>query len=155
MTIKEMRLAAGLRQEDLLEGYEDNRLTRPDISKIEKGIVEPPQRFLEHVKERCKDFLKEDEKTADRPCTHSQISLECRRESYLSLNNKAREAEIYRLFAKHGEMTAREVVSRLGKVDMNYARPRITEMAQRGLLEECGKKKDPVTGKSVTVWRIA
>ena len=155
MTIKEMRLAAGLRQEDILKDYCDPRLKRPDISNIENGIVDPPQRLVEHVRNLCKDFIKEDEETADRPCTHSQISLECRKESYLRIDSTARAAEVLRCFAKHGELTARQVKDILGKADMNYVRPRITELAQAGLLVECGKAKDLVTNRNVTKWRVA
>lgn len=154
MTIKEMRLAAKLSQDEILEGYEDKRLKRPDISRIEMGVVEAPQRLIEHVKRKCKDFLNEEEETPVRPCAQSQISLECRRESYLRTDSTVRAAEVLRCFARHGELTARQVKDILGKSDMNYVRPRITELAQAGLIVECGKAKDLVTNRNVTKWRI-
>jgi hypothetical protein len=43
---------------------------------------------------------------------------------------------------------------KLGKTDPNYVRPRISFLLQDGVLEECGSKSDPVTGKTVRMVRI-
>lgn len=153
MTIKEMRLAAGFTQSEILEGYEDPRLKRPDVSRIEEGIVDAPKRFYEHVRDKCKDYIKEDVKTPDTACAQGEISIECRNLSYALMDAATRRAKIYRLFTEHGAMTAREVRDKIGAQDMNYVRPRITELAQKGMLAEAGKKKDAITDRQVTVWR--
>lgn len=81
------------------------------------------------------------------------ISLECRNESFRKMDAPTRRAKIYNIFAEGGEMTAREVNEKLGNHDMNYVRPRITELVERGMIEECGKRKDSLTNRNVTVWR--
>lgn len=50
-----------------------------------------------------------------------------------------------------GSLTDRAVKDALGFADMNAVRPRITELIDAGLLQECGRVKDEVTGKSVRV----
>lgn len=38
--------------------------------------------------------------------------------------------------------------------DPNFARPRLTELCDAGIIEAAGKKKSPHTGKTVTVWKL-
>tara|TARA_Y100000593_G_scaffold36255_1_gene70618 strand:- start:601 stop:891 length:291 start_codon:yes stop_codon:yes gene_type:complete len=46
-------------------------------------------------------------------------------------------------------LTDREVMFRLGFIEPNAVRPRITELVQLGYLQERGKTKCAVTGKQV------
>jgi hypothetical protein len=47
----------------------------------------------------------------------------------------------------------REIATALGKTDLNYARPRITELIDAGVLSEVGDVVCPVTGRTVRmVW---
>lgn len=81
-----------------------------------------------------------------------KITEHCRRESHNQTDKKTRCEAI--LDAWSGEMTAREVRDKLYKhADMNAVRPRITELCQAGLLVECAKKYDKVTGRYVTCWK--
>lgn len=48
-------------------------------------------------------------------------------------------------------LTDRDVKDALGFSDMNAVRPRITELVESGLLRECGRVKDSITGKMVRV----
>uniref|UniRef100_A0A6H1ZF85 Uncharacterized protein n=1 Tax=viral metagenome TaxID=1070528 RepID=A0A6H1ZF85_9ZZZZ len=46
-------------------------------------------------------------------------------------------------------ITDREVARYLDYPDMNAVRPRITELKNLNIIEECGKVKDEITGKKV------
>lgn len=46
-------------------------------------------------------------------------------------------------------LTDRDVCSRLGSADMNFARPTITRLVQEGLLAEVGSTICPVSGRTV------
>jgi len=52
-------------------------------------------------------------------------------------------------------LTDREVMTLLGFSDPNKVRPRITELVKSRVLAECGAMKDPVTGKTVRLTRLA
>jgi len=50
-----------------------------------------------------------------------------------------------------GAGTDREIMHRLGQVDPNTVRPRITELVESGVLLEVGQRRDPITRKVVRV----
>ncbi len=52
---------------------------------------------------------------------------------------------------KKGPGTDRDIMHRLGKVDPNSVRPRVTELVKVGALEEVGTQIDAETGKTVRV----
>lgn len=52
------------------------------------------------------------------------------------------------------EMTDRQIMFRMGFTEPNAVRPRITELIEKGFLEECGKVKCLVTKKNVRTVRI-
>lgn len=80
---------------------------------------------------------------------------ETRQESYIKTKSeRALRYEVI-LNAWEGSMTAREIMIKLGFKDMNSVRPRITELAKRGLLVEYGKAYDPYTDRYVTRWQKA
>lgn len=53
-----------------------------------------------------------------------------------------------------GPGTDRELMARLGFTDGNSVKPRISELCESGVLEECGSRVDPITQKSVRVVRV-
>ena len=66
-----------------------------------------------------------------------------------------REKEILAIFrSKAGSFTDREIMLGLGFTDPNCVRPRITELINRGVLEECGSLIDHHTGKRVRKVRL-
>lgn len=69
-------------------------------------------------------------------------------------NLSGRRADVYHVIKKMGEVTDRQVKDALGFSDMNAVRPRITELVEKGLVEECGDVICPVTGKTVRKIRI-
>ncbi len=61
-----------------------------------------------------------------------------------------RTADVFEAFIRFNRpMTDREVCSALGYKDMNAVRPRMTELIQQGVLIECGKVRDYLTGRRV------
>jgi hypothetical protein len=51
-------------------------------------------------------------------------------------------------------MTDREVMLCFGWTDPNKTRPRISELIDAGLLRECGKTTDAITGKTVRLVEV-
>lgn len=58
-------------------------------------------------------------------------------------------------------MTAEEIAAKLHEnakipyVDMNFVRPRLTEMQQSGDVSVVGKRRSTITGKNTSIWKIA
>lgn len=50
-------------------------------------------------------------------------------------------------------MTAREIAMIMGFQDLNYVKPRITELKKKGYIEEVGTKYDPFTDRKVCVYK--
>lgn len=48
-------------------------------------------------------------------------------------------------------LTDRQVMQRLGYVEINAVQPRITELIEAGALKEYGKAKDPTTHRTVRI----
>lgn len=81
-------------------------------------------------------------------------SAQALRESAHELSERAAAVlAVYRR-ATH-PITDRDVKDVLGFADMNAVRPRITELIESGVLRECGRVKDAVTGKMVRVVTVA
>ena len=90
------------------------------------------------------------------------ITSETRRESYkavlLTLNERQR--NVLNVLTECGNMTAQEVASELHLRDItpsderNFAAPRLTELADVGLVRAIGKKPCYKSGRRVTVWAI-
>lgn len=80
-----------------------------------------------------------------------KISKECRKESYTQrpLNRKKQILQIM----GDKEMTARQVCRKMKHTDLNFVRPRLTEMVEEGLLEVVGKAYDKATERNVSVYR--
>lgn len=71
------------------------------------------------------------------------------REAWRTLDLGNREKEICAVLEHHGVMTDREICRALGKADMNYARPSITNLIEQGVLEEYDDVRCPETRMKV------
>ncbi len=80
------------------------------------------------------------------------ITRQTRNASYRKLNPLARQAKILEVLGNK-EMTSREIATVLGYTDMNAVRPRITELAATGKIVVCRAVNDPVTGRTVAVYK--
>lgn len=80
------------------------------------------------------------------------ITEETRNESFLKTDRATRRSVILAALGDE-ELTARELLSRIGFNDMNFVRPRLTELMQSGKVEAAGKKWDNITERNVTVFR--
>jgi len=55
---------------------------------------------------------------------------------------------------RSGPATADEVAERLG-LSILSCRPRVTELARLGMIEETGERRDNASGRKAKVWRLA
>jgi hypothetical protein len=83
----------------------------------------------------------------------NRIARNCQLEAY-KLRPGGRQWLIFGILEQYGAMTAREVCSKLGSDDMNYVRPRLTELVQMGKIEIIGKKRDSVTNRNTSVYQV-
>lgn len=79
------------------------------------------------------------------------ITKENRLEAYLDRPVSRKKDILLALGDK--EMTARQVMEKLGYKDPNTVKPRIHELVEEGILEAVSSTADHVTGKSVAVYR--
>jgi hypothetical protein len=80
-------------------------------------------------------------------------SVKTYHESREKLSERAE--EVLAVYVHSGvKMTDREVMRALLYSDMNAVRPRISELIDLGLLRECGKRVDSVTGRHVRVCEV-
>lgn len=84
----------------------------------------------------------------------NRTAKECQLEAYRRLRPGGRQWLVFGILEQYGAMTAREVCSRLGSDDMNYVRPRLTELVQMGKIEIIGKKKDVITNRNTSVYQV-
>lgn len=80
------------------------------------------------------------------------ITEETRNESFLKTDRATRRSVILAALGDE-ELTAREILKRIGFSDMNFVRPRLTELMKSGRVEAAGKKWDKITERNVTVFR--
>lgn len=65
-----------------------------------------------------------------------------------------RQIEVYNAIAALGTATGNEVMDRLGVSDPNRVRPRITELAALGLIEDTGTRRRTPSGANAVAWRV-
>jgi hypothetical protein len=88
------------------------------------------------------------------------IPKETRRESYNIIRNTLtqRQRVVLQILRDWGDLTAQEVATVLlwsgitPTDERNFAAPRLTELAEAGLVQAVGKKICDKTGRRVTVW---
>jgi hypothetical protein len=73
-------------------------------------------------------------------------------ESYITRPQRTRKQQILEILGDR-EMTARMILKRMKHSDMNFVRPRLTEMVKDGILEECGSAFDKETDKNTVIYR--
>nr|DAP21299.1 MAG TPA: Z DNA-binding protein [Caudoviricetes sp.] len=83
----------------------------------------------------------------------SRIARNCQLGAY-KLRPGGRQWLVFGILEQYGAMTAREVCSKLGSNDMNYVRPRLTELVQMGKIEIIGKKRDEITDRSTSIYQV-
>jgi len=89
-----------------------------------------------------------------------RITEETRRESYHAVlpSLTARQKAVLQILRDCGDMTAQEIAAELHRVgitptdERNFSAPRLTELADAGLVQAAGKKICGKTGRNVTVW---
>lgn len=87
----------------------------------------------------------------DKYTKSKKISKECRKESYIQ-RPLSRKKQILQIMGDK-EMTARQVCRLMKHTDLNFVRPRMTEMVEEGLLEVVGKAYDKATERNVSVYK--
>lgn len=65
-----------------------------------------------------------------------------------------RQRLVYELIRRYPEHTDRELAQLAGAGDPNQVRPRRSELSDKGLVAEAGKRRCEVTGKLAMTWRI-
>lgn len=83
----------------------------------------------------------------------NRIARNCQMEAY-KLRPGGRQWLVFGILEQYGAMTAREVCRKLGSNDMNYVRPRLTELVQMGKIEIIDKKRDSVTNRNTSVYQV-
>lgn len=92
-------------------------------------------------------------------------TLETRHDSHQSVDKKKRYSQIKECLMEamkmgHSGLTAKEIAVMMMKKgyiptsERNFTSPRLTEMAQEGIVEPLGKDICTFTGKKVTVWGL-
>lgn len=89
-------------------------------------------------------------------------TLETRHDSYeLALKNaNKRYGQIITILDNGYKMTIREMIYEMMKQgfisepDRNRVAPRVHELVTKGILEPCGKKKDRLSNRTVTAYRL-
>jgi hypothetical protein len=91
------------------------------------------------------------------------ITRKNRREAYNKIIPKRdnRKGLILSVLKEHPDgMTAEEVVQALvdnGKIshmDMNFVRPRLTELKESGMVQVIGRRPSAITGRNTAVWKV-
>lgn len=81
----------------------------------------------------------------------NEITKQTRFESYCRTDKSNRQKIILEALGNE-QLTAREISNRLGYKDLNYVRPRITELLQKGEIFIVGTKIDYQTNRKVAVY---
>jgi hypothetical protein len=80
-------------------------------------------------------------------------SIKCYREDAAKICKRASDI-LHLLKCTEMQLTDRDIMRSLNFTDMNAVRPRITELIDAGLLRECGKVGDTLTGKTVRLVEV-
>lgn len=80
------------------------------------------------------------------------IARENRLESYIQRPLTKRQREILEVLGDK-EMTARQICQKMRHTDMNFVRPRLTELERMGKVEIIGKAYDKLTQRNTSLYR--
>lgn len=87
-------------------------------------------------------------------------TFDTRAEAHETVDKKVRYSQIIECLTENGNLTAKECASIMmykGYIptsERNFTAPRMTEMCEKGLIEQVGKKKCSWTGRMVTVYAL-
>ena len=87
-------------------------------------------------------------------------TFETRSESNETVDKNKRYSQIIECLEENGDLTAKEcavIMMNKGYIptsERNFTAPRMTEMAQKGIIEPIGKKICAYTGKKVAVYTL-
>ena len=92
----------------------------------------------------------------------NSITKETRRESYNAVlpTLNERQKTVLQVLKDCGDMTAQEIAAELHRRgitptdERNFSAPRLTELADMGIVKAIGKKACGKTGKTVSVWSV-
>lgn len=90
------------------------------------------------------------------------ITKETRRESYYTVLTTLTERQktVLTILKESGDMTAQEIAAELHRRgitptdERNFAAPRLTELADKRLVQAVGKKICGKTGRKVSIWSV-
>lgn len=104
-----------------------------------------------HKKERTSEDAQSTEQLDYSTYLRSKaITKETRLKSYIDRPVTRKEIVLNALGDE--EMTARQVMEKLGYTDPNMVRPRLTELMKEGLVKVTGESLDPKTKKHVAIY---
>lgn len=129
MTNRDLIKATGLSYRELSER---SGIPSPVICAIATNKAEPTKEFRRWM---CK-----------------YISAQCRDDALKQMDNATRRTAVFHAL-RDKDMTARECAEALGFKERNAAAPRLTKLVEMELVEVAGKKKDALTGRTVSVYR--
>ena len=82
------------------------------------------------------------------------ITAETRAESFLAISTNRRQEQVIDALVGYDKgLTAEEVASRMD-VPTYQARPRLTELIQRGIVTVIGKRRSPITGRNIAMFAL-
>lgn len=90
----------------------------------------------------------------------SGITFETRQESEEKVDKQLRYSQIKRILAHGEELTAKEIAVMMmangwiPSSERNYSAPRLTEMAEKGIVEVAGKRLDVRSNRRVATYRL-
>ena len=85
-------------------------------------------------------------------------TLETRYESNEKVDRHKRYTQIIEILKNGGKMTAKQIAVEMYNkgyiptTERNFSAPRVTELMQKGIVEQIGKQKCEYTGKTVAVF---
>lgn len=87
------------------------------------------------------------------------MQMKNRKQAREKVDKALRRRQILDVFRENGPtLTAREITRQMAQkgqipeFDMNYVKPRLTEMTQDGVLKVVGKTTDELSGRSVSIY---
>lgn len=89
------------------------------------------------------------------------ITKETRKEAHETVDKQKRRQQIIEILSESDGMTAKEVAVIMHRKrliptsERNFTAPRLTELAEQGIVKVVGKKRCRYTNKTVAVYRLA
>lgn len=81
------------------------------------------------------------------------ITHETRREAFQNVELSLMEAKVYEALRVNGPMSAEQIMDVMKTANPNNVRPRLTDLAGKGVIRPVGKRKNR-GGRSEAVWEV-